>query len=79
MILMFTKLSLISFIYEMIETLCFPSGKTKKIFESYKIEYIFPYHLLTDTDSTCLFFMFLCKPESDVPDEKFRDCIFEIM
>ena len=81
-ILMLTKLFLMSFVYEMIETFCFPIKKTKKSFfwrVQYKKECIFPYHVLTDTDNTCSFLMLVCKPEWDVPDEKFRDCIFEII
>lgn len=43
------------------------------------IEYIFPYHILTDTDSTCVFFILVCKPESKISDEKYRDCLFEVI
>ena len=71
--LIFAKLSLISFIYEMIETFYFPNEKAKKMFGEYKIEYVFSYHVLTDTESTCLFSGFVCKPECDVLNEKFRN------
>lgn len=42
-----------SFIYEIIEALCFPNEKTKQIFEEYKKEKSFVNHVLTDTDSAC--------------------------
>ena len=41
--LMFIKISLISFIYDMLKTFCFPSEKSKYIFEKYMIEQIFLY------------------------------------
>ena len=39
---------------------------------------IFPYHILTDIDSTSLFFTFICKPESSIPNSNFRDLLFEV-
>ena len=56
--LMFTKLSLKSFIYDIVGTFYFPNTKTKIIYCSYGIEKILPYLILTDIDSTisyCLF------------------------
>ena len=35
---MFAKLSLMSFIYEMLETFCFPDEKVQKIFDKHLIE-----------------------------------------
>ena len=43
------------------------------------IERIFPYSILTDTDSICVFFIFICKPESCTPDSQFRDVLFEVI
>ena len=37
------------------------------------------YHVLTDTDSTCLKFIFVSSTDSDIPDKKFRDIIFEVI
>lgn len=53
--------------------------KTRDIYEKYLIEYIYPYHALTDTDSTCLFFIFVCKPEGAFSDETYRNCPFEVI
>ena len=64
--LMFAKLSLISFIYELIETFCFPNKKTKEIFEKYGVDYVYLYHILTDTDSTSLMFLFVCENNSSI-------------
>ena len=75
---MFAKISLKSFIYDLTETLCFPNKKTKEIYDKYMVERIFPYHVLTDGNSTSLFFMFICKPESSIPDSNFKDLLSEV-
>ena len=43
--LMFAKLSLMSFIYEMLETFCFPDKKVQEIFKIYQIEKFHIYHV----------------------------------
>ena len=49
---MFSKLSLMSFIYVVAEAFSFPNEKVKKIYDKYLIEKVYIYHMLTDTDST---------------------------
>ena len=77
--LMFAKVSLISIVYDTIQAFCFPNKKTREIYEKYLIKYIYPYHTVTDTDSLSLFFIFVCKSETPVPDEKYRDCLFKVL
>ena len=48
-VLMFAKLSLMSFICDILETFCFSDKKVKKIYEKYQIENVYIYHILTDT------------------------------
>ena len=43
-----------SFIYELTENFYFPNKKTIEIYNNYNIEIIFPYHILTETERTCL-------------------------
>ena len=43
------------------------------------IERILPYGVLIDTDSICVFFIFVCKPESDLSGVKLRDVLFEVI
>ena len=45
----------------------------------YMIESIFPYSVLTDTDCICIFYIFICKPSCNVPNEKFCDVLFEVI
>ena len=39
-------------------------------------EKVYPYHILTDTDSTCFLFLFICKVQNNIPYDQFRDIIF---
>ena len=73
------KISLESFVYDLNETFFFPNAQTKAIYDYHMIERIFPYALLTDTDSICIFFIFICKPESCTPDSEYRDVLFEVI
>ena len=74
-LIMFAKLSRKSFIYDITDIFCFPKKRNKK----YLIEKVLIYHILTDTDSTALNFIFISDPNSDVPEETFRDIIFEVI
>ena len=75
--LMFAKLSLVSFIYEMLETFCFQDKKVKEIYEKYQMEKVHIYHILTDTNSTALKFLIISDPVSEIPKTKYREIIFE--
>ena len=77
--LMFAKLSLKSFVYDMIDVFCFPNEEIQKIYDHYQIEKCFLYQNLTDTDSTLLLFLFICKFESVIPESETRKVIFECM
>ena len=76
-LLIFTKLLLKSFIYELAETFCFPKGNILKIYNKYNIEKVHIYHILTDTDSTLLKFVFVSYPNSDIPESKYRHILFK--
>ena len=43
------------------------------------IEKVEIFHILTDTDITALKFIFISDPNSDLPEDKFRDIIFEVI
>ena len=79
-LLMFTKLSLKSFIYSLVELLSFPEENSlvQKIYSRYMIERIFVYHVLTDTDSTSLQFIVVSSVKSTFTDEQVRNILFEI-
>ena len=50
--------------------------QTKKL--RYMIEIIISFYVLTNSDSTCIFFIF-CKPESTFADFTYQDCLFEVI
>lgn len=77
--LIIVKLSLMSFIYEMLETLCFPNKKVQEIYRKYGTEKIYIYPVLTDAGSTSLKFLFVSDTDRDVPESKHKDIIFEVI
>ena len=76
---MFAKLSLKSFSYDVAETFSLPDQTAAEIYQKYMIENVIINHILTDTDSTALQFTFISDPNSDLPEDKFRDIIFEVI
>ena len=58
--LMFAKLLLKSFVYDVIDVFCFPDEIIREIYNRYQIQKCFLYQNLTDTNSTSLFFNFIC-------------------
>ena len=77
--LMFAKLSIKSFVYDMIDVFCFPNKDIQSIYDFYQIEKCFLYQNLTDTDSTSLLFLFICNLKCVLPESKARKVIFECM
>ena len=59
--LMFCKTSIQSFVYDLIDVFMYPDDEISKIYDKYKIQKCFLYQSLTDTDSTSIFFVFICK------------------
>ena len=70
---MFGKLSLMSFIYELVETCGFPKEKVITIYDKYLVEKVYIYHVLTNTDSSCLQFMFVSNQKSDICKKKIKN------
>ena len=57
----------------------FPNQEIKKIYEKYQINKCYLYQNLTDTDSTSVFFVFICNLNSCISEDKAKDIIFEVM
>ena len=77
--LMFSKLSIKSFVYDLIDVFMFPNEEIKKTYKKYKLNRCYLYQNLTDTDSTSVFFIFICNLSSFVREDEARDIIFEVM
>ena len=77
--LMFAKVLLKSFVYDLIDVFCFPNDQVRRIYDQYSI---IKYHLnlnLSDTDSCSVFFTFICKKECNIKKSESRKLIFEIL
>ena len=77
--LMFSKVSVRSLVYDLIDVFMFPTDKVKKIYEKYKISKCYLGQNLTDTDSTSMFFIFVCDLICNVKEDISRDILFEVM
>ena len=58
--LMFSKVSIKSFVYDLIDIFMFLNKEIRKIYQKYQVEKAYLYQNLTDTDSTSVFFVFIC-------------------
>ena len=77
--LIFSKVSVKSFVYYMIDVFMFPNAEIQKIYDKYKTNRCYLNQNLTDTDSTSLFFVFICDLQCNVKEDKVRNIIFEGM
>ena len=77
--LMFAKTLLHSFVYNMIDVFSFPNQVLQEIYEKYQIKKCFMYQNLTDTDSTSLFFVFVCNLGCRLSEKHRRKILFEVM
>ena len=57
----------------------FPDEDIKKNYENNKIEKSLLFQNLTDTDSTSVFCIFVCKLLYYIDEEKARDAIFDVL
>ena len=77
--LIFSKVSIKSFVYDLIDVFMFPNQDVQKIYQKYKINKCYLYQNLTDTDSTSLFFIFICDLNCCIKESDSRNIIFKVM
>ena len=77
--LMFSKVSIKSFVYDLIDVFTFPDQEIREIYQKYQVDKCYLYQNLTDTDSTSIFFLFVCNLNCSVSEDKARNIIFEVM
>ena len=77
--LMFSKISLKSFVYNLIDIFCFPDSIIANIYNKNDILKVFIYLILTDTDSCSLQFTFINKLSCSITEDRARNIIFEIL
>ena len=76
--LMFAKVSLKSFVYDIIDIFSFSDEEVRAVYNQYDIEKCFLYLNLTDIDSFSMFFAFICSLDWDVKESEFRKIMFKI-
>ena len=76
---MFSKVSLKSFLYDIIDIFCFPDEDVKEIYDKHKIIKCFVYLILTDTDSCSLQFIFIAELRSKISEDEAKKIIFEVL
>ena len=64
--LMFSKVSIKSFVYDIIDVFMFPNEETKQIYQKNNINKCLVEQSLTNTDSTSIFFVFICDLKCDI-------------
>ena len=76
--LIFAKISLKSFIYQLAELFMFPRETVQAIYNKYQIEWVYVFHILTDTDSTSIQFIVVSKVQSTFTEPQVRNILFEV-
>ena len=77
--LMLAKVSIKSFVCDIIDVFMFPNDTTKSIYKKYNVEKCYVFQCLTDTDSTSINFIFICEKSSIVDEKNARNIIFEVI
>ena len=57
----------------------YPNNKISKIYDKYETQICFLYQNLTDTDSTSIFFVFICKITCTINEKYSREIILEVL
>ena len=77
--LMFPKISLKSFVYDIIDVFCFPTEDVKMIYNKHDIIKCHMYLNLIDMYSSSSFFDFICKEQCNIKESKSRNLILQIL
>ena len=77
--LMFAKILLKSFVYDLINVFCFPMEEVRIIYDQHDIIKCHMYLNLTNTNSFSCFFNFICKKEYNIKESESRKLIFGIL
>ena len=77
--LMFSKVSIKSFVYNLIDIFMFPNAEIREIYKKYKVNHCYLDQNVTDTDSTSIMFIFICDLNSNIREGKAQNIIFEVV
>ena len=76
---MFSKVSIKSFAYDLIDVFMFPNQEIQEIHRQYQVNKCYLYQNLPDTGSTSIFFVFVCDLNSFVGEDKARNIVFDVI
>ena len=74
--LIFSKVSIKSFVYDLIDAFMFSNQEIQEICRQYQVKKCYLYQNLTDTNCTSMFFVLIC--DSCVSEGKARNIIFDV-
>ena len=77
--LVFSKSSIQTFVYDLVDVFMFPDDVVEEIYEKNEIQKCFLFKSLTDTNSTSLFFIFIGKLSCSINEKTARNIIFEVL
>ena len=77
--LMFSKVSIKSFVYDLIDVFMFPNQEIQEIYQQDQVNKCYLYQKLTDVVSTSMFFAFICDLNSCVSENKLLNVTFDVM
>ena len=77
--LMFSKVSIKSFGLWFDWCFYVSQSEIQELYRQYQVNKCYLYQNLTDTDSTSMFFVFICDLNSCVSEDKARNIIFDVM
>ena len=78
-ILIFSKVSLKSFVYDLIDVFSFPTEEVKMIYDQYSVIKCHLYLDLTNISRRSIVFNLICKKERNVKKSESRKTIFDIL
>ena len=78
-ILIFSKVLLKSFVYDLIDVFSFPTEEVKMIYDQYSVIKCHLYLDLTNISSRSIVFNLICKKERNVKKSESRKTIFDIL
>ena len=76
---MFSKVSIKSFVYDLINIFMFLNKEIREIYQKYQVEKAYLYQNVTDTDSASVFFVFICDLNCSISEDKAKDILFKVM
>ena len=76
--LMFSKVSIKSFVYDLIDVFMFPNQEIREIFQKYQVEKCY-WSKLNWHRQHIYVFVFICDLNSSISEEKSRNIIFEVL